>query len=941
MDVVAEDAVGPREIKLLDLVRVESKGDGPGFHGSVVQVPGAARSSYPSLPMGTFRIMLVDGTLKTAEAGDITVVDRSYLCDGEVVVSAGRVGIVTGVNTSLDLVKLSDGEPAAVVMSGVSPDRLRRVIELSLGDFVVSVSGSWLGRVVEVSVNLNVLFDDGAVCKVIGDARSKKLRPVETDGRHPFRLGMNTRFYPGQRVTGIGASSAGIFKDCRWLNGYWKPCHKVGTISKVEMAGVLGYWIASPHCGTDQQLIQASAPPAAYQHPNNLTFFCSDESDWGIGDRCFDRSSSSGEARKKLLFRIGERRTRREQRRRAAFEQPLSVANTSTTADVLWQDGTRQSGAPSTSLTHFYITSVHEFFPELYVVDKAVIDEAGGQTGRVGLIRSVNFEDQSVAVSWFKQASNPDEGREDCTASVYDLSLRRDPLVFYGHVVVRLLPSAGCAQATSTGVQAPSQGRKMATTDLSWVGRVVDLRDGRVQVKWGDGGTSMVLPHEISVVNGKHYSVLQAEMDDDDSVDEDGTDSADEDDDFVDENDTDSAGIDLRDEDDAAVTRTSTLGAIVHYVLRLAGVVLAQAMRYRPTDRLSSSSSSSSKLAAATANVGAPALLTVGHDDTNNGDAIHATAAASATSDDDDDDSAAKGGSIAEATGDEDQFRFPHFDVTQSPPDHHYIDNLDQGSNGGKKWVKAVHKEWKILETNLPDTIYIRAFEDRMDLVRAVMVGASGTPYQDGLFFFDMHLPPSYPAVPPLVYYHSFGLQLNPNLYGSGTVCLSLLDTFGGEGSEVWLPATSTLLQVVVSIQSLILNDQPFFNEGLRNALPYTENAYLLTLRSMLHLLRRPPQGFEELVRDHFHRRGRFVLRACEAYLRGCIVGTLDGDARATEGSKEEGRPCSAGLRLALANVVPRVLTALAEIGAEGCDCDQLHGLRDMLVGPDGRPCAR
>jgi ubiquitin-conjugating enzyme E2 O len=240
-----------------------------------------------------------------------------------------------------------------------------------------------------------------------------------------------------------------------------------------------------------------------------------------------------------------------------------------------------------------------------------------------------------------------------------------------------------------------------------------------------------------------------------------------------------------------------------------------------------------------------------------------------------------------------------------------------------------------------------------MDLVRAVMVGASGTPYQDGLFFFDMHLPPSYPAVPPLVYYHSFGLQLNPNLYGSGTVCLSLLNTFGGEGSEVWLPTTSTLLQVVVSIQGLILNDKPFFNEagyealvgrpeGLRNALPYTENAYLLTLRSILHLLRRPPQGFEELVQDHFHRRGRFVLRACEAYLRGCIVGTLDSDARATEGSKEEGRRCSAGLRLALANVVPRLLTALAEIGAEGCDCDHLHGLRDMLVGPDdGRLCAR
>jgi len=37
-----------------------------------------------------------------------------------------------------------------------------------------------------------------------------------------------------------------------------------------------------------------------------------------------------------------------------------------------------------------------------------------------------------------------------------------------------------------------------------------------------------------------------------------------------------------------------------------------------------------------------------------------------------------------------------------------------------------------------------------MDLLRAVIVGPYGTPYQDGLFFFDFHLPPEYPDVPPV-----------------------------------------------------------------------------------------------------------------------------------------------------------------------------------------------
>ena len=44
-------------------------------------------------------------------------------------------------------------------------------------------------------------------------------------------------------------------------------------------------------------------------------------------------------------------------------------------------------------------------------------------------------------------------------------------------------------------------------------------------------------------------------------------------------------------------------------------------------------------------------------------------------------------------------------------------------------------------------------------------------------------------------------------------VCLSLLGTWSGEKGENWDPATATLLQVLVSIQSLILVPQPYFNE--------------------------------------------------------------------------------------------------------------------------------
>lgn len=54
-----------------------------------------------------------------------------------------------------------------------------------------------------------------------------------------------------------------------------------------------------------------------------------------------------------------------------------------------------------------------------------------------------------------------------------------------------------------------------------------------------------------------------------------------------------------------------------------------------------------------------------------------------------------------------------------------------------------------------------------MDLLRAVIVGAYGTPYQDGLFFFDFHLPPAYPDVPPVrvAYLNVFELSLVHKLY--------------------------------------------------------------------------------------------------------------------------------------------------------------------------------
>lgn len=56
-------------------------------------------------------------------------------------------------------------------------------------------------------------------------------------------------------------------------------------------------------------------------------------------------------------------------------------------------------------------------------------------------------------------------------------------------------------------------------------------------------------------------------------------------------------------------------------------------------------------------------------------------------------------------------------------------------------------------------------------------------------------------------------VRFNPNLYADGKVCLSVLNTWSGRPEEKWSPTTCSMLQVLVSIQSLILVTEPYFNE--------------------------------------------------------------------------------------------------------------------------------
>ncbi|TYJ48483.1 hypothetical protein E1A91_A01G065400v1 [Gossypium mustelinum] len=272
---------------------------------------------------------------------------------------------------------------------------------------------------------------------------------------------------------------------------------------------------------------------------------------------------------------------------------------------------------------------------------------------------------------------------------------------------------------------------------------------------------------------------------------------------------------------------------------------------------------------------------------------------------------------------------FKQFDTVEDFSDHHYASGGASMKQPPKNWAKKIQEEWRILEKNLPDTIFVRVYESRMDLLRAVIIGAEGTPYHDGLFFFDVFFPASYPKGPPQVYYHSGGLRLNPNLYSCGKVCLSLLNTWSGNKNEKWIPGMSTMLQVLVSIQALILNQDPYFNEpgwahhrgtpqGELLSRQYNEDTFILSLKTMIYSMRRPPKHFEDFVVGHFYRRAQDILVACKAYMDGAQVGCLvkGGVQDVDEGDKS----CSQKFKNSVSGCVNMLVKEFTVLGVKDCE---------------------
>jgi ubiquitin-protein ligase len=133
--------------------------------------------------------------------------------------------------------------------------------------------------------------------------------------------------------------------------------------------------------------------------------------------------------------------------------------------------------------------------------------------------------------------------------------------------------------------------------------------------------------------------------------------------------------------------------------------------------------------------------------------------------------------------------------------------------------IARLKKEFNILKKSITigeeASLFFTVDKSKIYKTRFIVTGPKDTPYSYGIYLFDMSINKNFPQKPPVAQFLNHGnKRFNPNLYDSGKLCLSLLGTWNTSNKgESWNSSVSTFSQVLLSIQSLILIDEPYFNE--------------------------------------------------------------------------------------------------------------------------------
>lgn len=145
--------------------------------------------------------------------------------------------------------------------------------------------------------------------------------------------------------------------------------------------------------------------------------------------------------------------------------------------------------------------------------------------------------------------------------------------------------------------------------------------------------------------------------------------------------------------------------------------------------------------------------------------------------------------------------------------------------NISKSTINRLIKDIKeVLNSDISkDGIYYKHSDTNMLQGYALIIGPPDTPYELGNFLFKFEFPSDYPFSPPTVKYltNDGKTRFHPNLYKNEKVCLSVINTWKGEG---WT-SCQTIKSILLILQS-ILDNKPLCHEPGFNDTHHELNKY-------------------------------------------------------------------------------------------------------------------
>ncbi|KAG2410157.1 ubiquitin-conjugating enzyme [Vigna angularis] len=694
---------------------------------------------------------------------DFLSFERAFV-HGDVVCSlsdlSGRMGRVTSVDVFVDLENVK-----GKVIKNVNSRKLLRIRSISEGDYVIK--GPWLGRVQRVVDKVTVLFDDGDKCDITALEREKFLPLTGNfpeDSQYPY--------YPGQRVEVKSSNSS---KPTRWLCDTWKRNRDEGTVCAVQAGMVYVNWISSVLMSCNLSV----STPQCWQASENLTVLsCFSNANWHLGDWCMlsvvDQEEEAIQ-HPPISDLTMEQCVSREYKRNnfnSHIGELFIIGKIKTKVDVVWQNGEHTLGLDPENLLPVNVINNHEFWPHQFVLEKGASDyPLKSRSQRWGVVQCMDAKERTVKVQWKTiSISNPDrltgEKLEE-TVSAYELVEHPDYSCFFGDIMFKAAQKQLGNQAdketeksvTDVNAEAvPKNGNQIGYQDefpdnyfMSCIGNVTGFKDGNVEVTWATGFTTKVAPYEILRIE-KHEDSTAATTPYETNVEELTREMIEHESLSSDQKGKDLLNGDVSRENGeknigecssfsfprAAFELFSSVKASIFQTL--SGALLSGAVSALPTFEKENEYDFVDKKDLETCDIFAEQHPMTELQSTEDKSSYPENIK-----------TCEKNDLFPFSLDTNSPNQFKQFDVIENCPDHHFFDegkglSISQVKRG---WVKKVQQEWSILERNLPETIYVRVFEERMDLMRAAIVGASGTPYQEGLFFFDICFPPEYPNEPP------------------------------------------------------------------------------------------------------------------------------------------------------------------------------------------------